>query len=172
VLFTLHGAVYLSLKTEGSVADGASSIARRLALPMAGLGLAFLVWTWLDQAGDLDGTDIAAGIGSVLTAIAAVGVVLAVLRGKQGWAFAGTGAVIFGVTASLFLFLYPAVMPSTTAGVAGLDIYNASSTATTLRVMTVVAVIFTPMVIGYQAWSYRVFAKRVTRDQFTSTTGS
>jgi cytochrome d ubiquinol oxidase subunit II len=169
VLFTLHGAVFLMLKTAGPVRDRARTAAGRLALPTAGLGLAFLIWTWVDAAsGDLDGTDLAAGILSILAAVAAVAVVLLLMRGREGWAFAGTGAVILMVTLALFLYLYPAVMPSTTAGAAGLDIYNAASTDMTLKVMSVVALIFTPIVIGYQAWSYWVFRKRVTGEQLST----
>ncbi|MCB2223608.1 MAG: cytochrome d ubiquinol oxidase subunit II [Actinobacteria bacterium] len=169
VLFTLHGAVFLALKAEGTVAEAAKALAKRLALPMAGLGVIVLVWTFLNEAGDLDGTDVAAVVASVLVALAAVGAVLAVMREREGWAFVGTGLTIVLVTVTLFLYLYPAVMPSTTEGVAGLDIYNASSTNMTLKVMTVVALIFTPIVLGYQAWSYKVFSKRISREQFTTT---
>ena len=169
VLFTLHGAVFLMLKTDGPVREKARGVAGKLALPMAGLGLAFLIWTWFDAvSGDIDGTDVAAGIISALTAVAAVAVILLLIRDYEGWAFAGTGAVILMVTLALFLYLYPAVMPSTTAGTAGLDIYNASSTDATLKVMSVVALIFTPLVAGYQAWSYWVFRKRITREQFST----
>ncbi len=169
VLFTLHGAVFLMLKTEGPVRERARGMAGRLALPMAGLGLAFLIWTWLDAAsGDIDGTDIVAGVVSILIALAAVAVILLLMRGMEGWAFVGTGAVIVMVTLALFLYLYPAVMPSTTAGIAGLDIYNASSTDMTLKVMSVVALIFLPLVLAYQAWSYWVFRKRVSREQLST----
>jgi cytochrome d ubiquinol oxidase subunit II len=169
VLFTLHGAVFLSLKTHGPVAERASDTAKRLALPMAGLGVIVLVWTFINESGDLNGTDIAAVVGSVLVALAAVGAVFAVLRGTHGWAFVGTGLTILLVTVTLFLYLYPNVMPSSTNAAYGLDIHNASSTTMTLKVMTVVALIFTPIVLGYQAWSYRVFRKRVHREQFTTT---
>lgn len=169
VLFTLHGAVFLMLKTEGPVRERARGMAGKLALPMAGLGLAFLIWTWLDAAsGDIDGTDIVAGIVSILIALAAVAVILLLMRGMEGWAFVGTGAVIVMVVLTLFLYLYPAVMPSTTAGITGLDIYNASSTDMTLKVMSVVALIFLPLVLAYQAWSYWVFRKRVSREQLST----
>jgi cytochrome d ubiquinol oxidase subunit II len=169
VLFTLHGAVFLMLKTEGAVRERARGMARKLALPMAGLGLAFLIWTWLDAAsGDIYGTDAVAGVVSILIALAAVAVILLLMRGKEGWAFVGTGAVIVMVTLALFLYLYPAVMPSTTAGIAGLDIYNASSTDATLKLMSVVALIFLPLAMAYQAWSYWVFRKRVSKEQLST----
>ena len=43
-----------------------------------------------------------------------------------------------------------------------LDIYNAASTPYTLQVMTIVALIFVPIVLIYQGWSYWVFRKRVS----------
>ena len=43
-----------------------------------------------------------------------------------------------------------------------LNIYNAASTPHTLQLMTIAAAIFVPIVLIYQAWSYRVFKERVT----------
>jgi cytochrome d ubiquinol oxidase subunit II len=48
-----------------------------------------------------------------------------------------------------------------------LTIWNASSTDYTLRIMTIVAVVFTPIVLAYQAWTYWVFRKRVSPSQIT-----
>jgi cytochrome d ubiquinol oxidase subunit II len=45
-----------------------------------------------------------------------------------------------------------------------LTIYNASSSPYTLKVMTIIAAIFIPLVLLYQGWSYYVFRGRVTRD--------
>ncbi|NWG75920.1 MAG: cytochrome d ubiquinol oxidase subunit II, partial [Rubrivivax sp.] len=45
-----------------------------------------------------------------------------------------------------------------------LTIYNASSTPYTLSVMTLVAVIFVPIVLMYQGWTYYVFRQRITRE--------
>ena len=49
-----------------------------------------------------------------------------------------------------------------------LTIQNASSTPYTLSVMTVVAVIFVPIVLAYQGWTYYTFRKRVTRQSIES----
>ncbi|MBS1196105.1 MAG: cytochrome bd ubiquinol oxidase, subunit [Actinobacteria bacterium] len=87
--------------------------------------------------------------------------------GRDGWAFAATGITIITAVLMLFLSLYPRVMPSSTNPAYSLDIHNAASTPTTLRVITVVALIFVPLVLAYQAWSYWVFRKRVTREQLS-----
>ncbi len=52
-------------------------------------------------------------------------------------------------------------MVSSTNSAYSLTVANASSSHYALTVMTVVAVIFTPLVLAYQAWSYYVFRARV-----------
>ena len=85
-------------------------------------------------------------------------------RGKlrEGWAFIGSALTIGLAVVSLFLALFPDVMPSTTDPAFSLTTTNAASTPYTLTIMTVVAVIFVPLVLIYQVWTYYVFRKRVT----------
>jgi cytochrome d ubiquinol oxidase subunit II len=64
--------------------------------------------------------------------------------------------------------LYPNVMPNIDRLLPGLDINNASSTDYTLKVMTIVAVVFTPIVLVYQSWTYWIFRKRLSADQIPS----
>ena len=86
------------------------------------------------------------------------------IRNKRpGWAFAMTGVTIATSVITIFMTLFPRVMVSSTNPAYSLTIQNASSTPYTLSVMTVVAVIFVPIVLGYQAWTYYTFRKRVTR---------
>jgi cytochrome d ubiquinol oxidase subunit II len=65
---------------------------------------------------------------------------------------------------TMFMILYPRVMVSNPIPANSLTIYNASSSPYTLMVMTVVALIFVPIVLVYQGWSYWVFRKRLTAD--------
>jgi cytochrome bd ubiquinol oxidase subunit II len=73
--------------------------------------------------------------------------------------------------ATLFLGLWPNVMPSSTSPAFNLTVHNASSTPYTLGVMTWVAAIFTPLVLCYQSWTYWVFRRRLRRDDYQATTG-
>ena len=99
-----------------------------------------------------------------MAALVAVAAVEWLLREKlDGWAFLATGLAIVGITATIFLNLYPRVMPSSLGVANDLTIWNAASTHYTLKVMTIVALIFTPIVLAYQAWTYWVFRKRITR---------
>ena len=83
---------------------------------------------------------------------------------QQGWAIVLTGLTIALATITLFMGLYPRVMVSSLNPDWSLTIYNASSSPYTLRVMTIVALIFVPIVLLYQGWSYWVFRQRVGRE--------
>jgi len=87
------------------------------------------------------------------------------LREKQfGWAFVLTGLTILLSVATFFWFLYPNVMVSSTSDAFSLTVDNAAASQKTLEVMTVVALIFVPIVLIYQGWSYWVFRQRVSAE--------
>lgn len=155
LLFLTHGAIFVSLKTLGDVRERARRIAVRVGVLAAAAAVVFLLWTQV-----LTGTAGSAA-AFVLAAVALVGGLLAAGRGREGWAFLGTFVAIGAAVAGLFVALFPDVMPSTTDAAFSLTTTNASATDYTLEVMTWVAVIFTPIVLGYQAWSYWVFRKRI-----------
>ncbi len=151
-LFTLDGALFLALKTMGDLRREATVTARLSGLAAVAAGGGFLAWTEFSYraAGHA-----ATGAASVILASAAAAVLLAALaasaRGREGLAF-GAGAVgIAAATGALFTALYPNVLPSTISAAYTLTTGNAASTAKTLAVMTVVACIFLPFVLAYQA---------------------
>ena len=72
------------------------------------------------------------------------------------------------VVITLFAALYPNVMPSSLDPASSLNIFNASSTHYTLKVMTYVAVVLTPIVLIYQGWTYWVFRKRISATDIAS----
>jgi cytochrome bd ubiquinol oxidase subunit II len=161
LLFALHGAVYLTLRTLGDLRERARRTASRLAPAAAVVGAAFLVWT-LVVASDRNDKGVFPGILPV--AVAAVAVVAAILlvRAKQEkWAFAATAATIVAVVVTLFVSLYPRVMVSDPEFGNSLTVDNASSAHYSLTVMTVVAAVLVPVVVLYQAWTYHVFRARL-----------
>lgn len=159
-LFTLHGALFLSLKTSGDLAEQAAAAARRLWGPAVGVLLALAVSTYFT-------TDILERLGVNPGAVPLGAVVALVVAGPlirrrhMGWAFALTSLTILFVTASIFLILYPRVMISSLDPAWSLTIYNASSSPYTLRVMSIIALTLVPVVLAYQGWSYWVFRKRI-----------
>jgi cytochrome d ubiquinol oxidase subunit II len=150
-----HGAVFLALKTEGDVRDRANRWAGRVGLVAAILAVVFLGWTLALRSNP------AAIATTVVAALALVGALVANRLGREGWAFLGTAVTIGLAVTTLFVALYPNVMPSSTDPAYSLTIENASSTEYTLTIMTVVATLFVPLVLAYQGWSYWVFRKRV-----------
>jgi cytochrome d ubiquinol oxidase subunit II len=163
-LFGLHGAVFLTLKTEGPVRERALEIARRGGLLTVIVGGAFLVWTQL-----------AYGAGwtlvSVVAAAAALVGALWLVNRRDGWAFTLTAVAIIAVTVTLFGSLYPDVLPSSTDPAYSLTTTNAASTPYTLTIMTWVAVVFTPIVLAYQAWTFWVFRRRVRPSDIPAAAG-
>jgi cytochrome d ubiquinol oxidase subunit II len=164
-LFITHGAAYIALKTEGELRARANRLLVFVGLVAAVAAVVFLGWVQLNTANRGEspvGTATASIVASVAAALALVGALVANRLRHEGWAFIGTALTIALAVAALFLSLYPNVMPSSTNTAYNLTIDNASSTDYTLSIMTVVAVIFTPLVLLYQGWTYWVFRKRVT----------
>ncbi|WP_306214217.1 cytochrome d ubiquinol oxidase subunit II [Actinoplanes sp. RD1] len=155
-LFTLHGAVFLALKTGGEMRVRAGRLAARLAPPAVAVAAAFLLWTVLAHP------DLAGGILAAAAAVALIGATLFLRVRREGWAFLATGATLVLAVFALFVTLFPTVMPSSLADANSLTTTNASSSHYTLTVMTWVAVFFTPVVLLYQGWTYWVFRKRLT----------
>ena len=154
-LFAAHGAMFIALKTDGEIRHRARALAVRIGAVAAVLAIVFLTWTQAKT-----GT-VPSAVAFAVAALALVGGLLAARAGREGWAFVGTFVTIALAVGGLFLALFPDVMPSTTDPAFSLTSTNAAASAYTLKVMTWVAVMFTPVVVGYQAWTYWVFRKRI-----------
>jgi len=159
-LFGLHGAVFLTLRTCGELEERAHRAALRLA-PVATLVLfGFLAWTYANAVSAHD-KGIVPGVVPIAAIAAAGAVGLFVRRRLDGFAFAATALSITLLTATIFLNLYPRVLVSSTDKAFSLTIFTTSSSHYTLTVMSIVALVFTPLVLLYQAWTYWVFRARV-----------
>ncbi|WP_030161278.1 cytochrome d ubiquinol oxidase subunit II [Glycomyces sp. NRRL B-16210] len=155
LLFTAHGAYFLHLKTAGEIAERARRVGLRTGAAAAVPALAFLIWTQI-------------AYGNAVTLILILLAVLALLAGlaldytgRGGWAFAATALTIGLASAALFCALWPDVLPSTSDPANTLTHQNAAATAKTLGIMTWAALVFLPIVLLYQGWTYWVFRKRV-----------
>ncbi|MCM0619993.1 cytochrome d ubiquinol oxidase subunit II [Nocardioides bruguierae] len=155
-LFLTHGAMYVALKTDGDIRHRARALAVRTGIGAAVIAVAFLLWTQVMTG------SVASAVAFVVAALCLVGGIAAAAVGREGWAFLGTFVTIAAGVAGLFLALFPDVMPSSIDAAYSLTTTNAAATSYTLTVMTVVAVVFTPIVLAYQAWSYWVFRKRIS----------
>jgi cytochrome d ubiquinol oxidase subunit II len=163
LLFFLHGVLFVALKTDGRVHEDAHRLAKLAAGPTILAAAGTVVWTAviaLNREAPLLWLVLGAGALAAVALIAAVG--FSLVR-RDGWAFVSGMVTVMLAVVMLFAALFPYVMPSTIDPAYSLTIANASSTPYTLQIMTWTALIAMPLVLAYQAWTYWVFRKRVTR---------
>ena len=161
LLFAFHGAIFLTLRTTADLGERSRLAARRLAIPAVVVGALYLAWT-VAVAMDRNDKDLfppvlPAALGIVLIGLAA----LFLFRGREGRAFTCTALGIIAAVATLFTSLYPRVMVSDPNFGNSLTVDGAASSRYALSVMSVVALIFVPLVLLYQGWTYYVFRRRV-----------
>jgi cytochrome d ubiquinol oxidase subunit II len=162
LLFAAHGAVFLRLRTVGDLYARARRAAAVLTPAAAVVGAGFLIWT-LVVANDRNDKGVFPGIlPVVVAAVSALAAIWLVRAARDRWAFVATTTTIISVVVTLFVSLYPRVMVSNPDFANSLTIDNASSGDHTLKVMTVVAAVLIPVILLYQAWTYRVFRARLS----------
>ncbi|MHC1740776.1 MAG: cytochrome d ubiquinol oxidase subunit II [Anaerolineaceae bacterium] len=159
--FTLHGAMYLSLKTTGNTQEKVEKVSKTLWL-VEFLAFAFFVVASYQFVPLFKGFGFNAGLALIVALLLLTAVRVMLAKKRSGWAFAFSAAAILVTTAAVFWQLFPNVMISSTDPLFNLTIYNASSSSYTLSVMAKIALVMVPIVLIYTAWSYWVFRKRVT----------
>jgi cytochrome bd ubiquinol oxidase subunit II len=165
LLFAFHGATFLTLRTSGDLCARAAYAARRLSIPAAAVGTIALAWT-VAVAIDRNDKDLFPPILPAALGVAAlVGAVLLIYMRRSAGAFAMTALGTILLVATLFTSLYPRVIVSSTDFANSLTVESASSSHYALAVMTVVALIVTPVVLLYQGWTYYVFRARLGGDE-------
>ena len=158
LLFLMHGAVFIALKTDGEVRVKARRLAGWFSVASVVVAGGWAVWAQVAYSVPWTWAVV------VVAALSLVGVVLANAKAREGWAFLFSALAILSATVLIFGSMYPDVMPAFDPA-NSLTIDNASSTQYTLTVMTWVAVILVPVVLLYQSWTYWVFRKRVSRSR-------
>ncbi len=157
-----HGLVFIALKTSGEMRDRARSLATKAGVVTIAVAAAFLVWTVLMRVGDPN-----FGAVIIMAALAALAVVagfFANLRGREGWAFTFNALTIACALLTIFMALYPYLMISNVDPEFSMSIQGAASSQKTLELMTWVAGFTLPLVLAYQAWTYWIFRKRLSRE--------
>ena len=164
-LFAFHGAVYLTLRTTGDLCERLMRTAKTLAVPGSVIAIAYIVWTVV-VAIDRNDKDVFPPVLPAAFAIVALALaVLFVRRRQSGRAFSMTALGTLGLVVTLFTSLYPRVMVSSTDFSNSLTVSNTASAHYTLQVMSVVALVFVPIILLYQGWTYYVFRARVTGEE-------
>lgn len=162
MMFLLHGAIFLSLKTDGVIKDRVKQFALKIGAWTTFVTFIFVILSYYET--DMFKDSINPGMIPLLAGIALFSVRFFLQRNRFGWAFIMTGLTIVLSTVTVFKSLFPNLMISSLNPEWSLTIYNASSSPYTLKVMTIVALTMVPIVLGYTIWTYWVFRKRVTAD--------
>ena len=157
----LYGATFLALKTTDEMHERSRRLARRVA-PLTGAAVvAFVIWTHVTAS-----SEFFLNLIELLAVLAVLAAVWLVYEGRDGFAFAATSVTMASCILSIFVDLYPNVMVSSTNPAYNLTVHNTASGAYSLKVMTVVVILFLPFVLAYQTWTYYVFRRRVRRQDF------
>jgi cytochrome bd ubiquinol oxidase subunit II len=157
VLCLLHGATFLALRTTGEIRERAGAAARAIGAVAVVVNIAWVIWTLVVIGG-----------GTLPEPTQIFGVIAVIFAQRlsstdnEGWAFIASGFGIAAAVGQLFISLYPNVMVSSTNHAYNLTVNNAAAGHYGLVVMTVVAVLFFPIVLLYQGWSFHVFRRRVS----------
>jgi cytochrome d ubiquinol oxidase subunit II len=162
LLFLYHGAAFLTLKVgDEAVLARAKSIALRTGVILIPVTVLWVVFALFQTA------ILTKPVPIITVALAAVALLISVFaqwKQKYGIAFISVAVMIALVTVTVFAIMFPNVLIIRNDPSLNLTIYNASSSQYTLKIMTIVALIFTPIVLLYQIWNFWVFKKRVTSD--------
>ncbi len=159
-LFTMHGANFLTRKVSNGIAERAKKAAYLSWIIATVLTVAFMAWTFF-------ATDILTkpGINGLVPAVLAAVTLLVtgwlIRVRKSGWAFITGSLTVILATIMVFAGLYPRILISSLDPSWSLTIVNAASSHYTLKVMTIIAGIFVPIVLVYQGWTYWIFRKRL-----------
>lgn len=158
-LFLTHGAIYLALKTTLEVRGRARSVVMSVGVVAVILMALSVGWQQYLRG---SGWSLALGVLAVVALLVAI---LLTRTARDGWAFAASVLATTALVLGWFASLYPDVLPSTIDPAFSLNIENAASTPYTLTLMSWIALIFSPVLLGYQAWSYWIFRRRISARQ-------
>ena len=164
-VFLLHGANFLGLKLEGELRERVNATAKKLWIVASVLYIALGVFTYV--AGFWARGIVNPGVVPITAVIVLLAAGYFINQKMEGWAFIMVALNIVLTQVTFFSMTFPNVMLSTTNPDYSLTIYNASSSQYTLTVMSIIALIFVPIVLAYQGWSYYMFRKRISTDKKT-----
>jgi cytochrome d ubiquinol oxidase subunit II len=164
-IFLLHGANFLGLKLEGELRERVNAFAKKLWIGASVLYVALGVFTYV--AGFWARGVVNPGIIPIAAVVVLLVAGYFINNKMEGWAFIMVALNIVLTQVTFFSMTFPNVMLSTTNPAYSLTIYNASSSQYTLTVMSIVALIFVPIVLAYQGWTYYMFRKRISTDKKT-----
>jgi len=165
LLFAVHGALYISIKTVGDLSSRANAMANRLWPALLVVAVIFLGYTY--PATKLYDNYLQTPVLLIVPLIAVASLLLIKVfasKGESGKAFIFSCLTVLFVVATGVTGLFPNLLPSNIDSASNLTIFNSSSSPLTLKLMTGVALVVVPIVIAYKIWVYRIFRAPVTTE--------
>ena len=162
-LFIMHGSLWLSIKTKGDINSRATQLAGKMWYLLVLVAVGFLIYTAF--ATELYNNYIRTPVWSIVPILAVIslfGIKVFVSKARFAIAFSSSCILILMVTFTGIIGLYPNLIPSNIDPHYSLTIFNSSSSPYTLKIMTIVAMCFVPIVIAYQIWMYRIFRHKIS----------
>jgi cytochrome d ubiquinol oxidase subunit II len=166
-LFLVHGALWLANKSEGELHERAVKMAKTLWVVLLCVAAIFLYASFF--ATKLYDNYLAhpSLFILVLITLAALLGIRYYLAKKSTWkAWFSSAVTIIGTTFFGVIGLYPNMFPSSLDPAYSLTAHNASSSSLTLTIMLIVVLIFVPIVLAYQIWTYNLFKGKITEEDF------
>jgi len=165
LLFLVHGSLYVSIKTVRDLSAKASNLAGKLWDALLLIAVSFFIATAFATKLYNNYMSVEVLLVVPLLAVAAlIGIRIFLAKANALMAFVSSCVTILMVVFTGVIGLFPNLIPSSTNLAYSLTIFNSSSSIYTLKIMTVVAFIFVPIVIAYKIWVYRIFRSRVTEN--------
>ena len=193
-MLTMHGAVWLQLRTEGVIAERAQRAAVLTGAAVIVLFALGGVWIVL---GGIEGyrivqqpafdampnplakevvrdsgallaiySNVPVAILAPIAGFAGIGLAMLLARvARPGLAYIASSIGLAGIISTAGLSMFPFVMPSSSQPVSSLTVWDAPSSHLTLTVMFWAVVIFLPIVLGYTVWCYRRMWGKVTVEE-------
>lgn len=161
LIFLVHGALWLAIKTEGEVKERAVRSAYTLWFALAAAAVAFLAATYPATGLYANYLDTPPLLVIPALAVSALFAILFFIRKEQWWK-AWFSSAVFIATVTLFgvTGLYPNLLISSIDPAFSLTAFSSASSPLTLKIMLAVALTFVPIVIAYQVWVYFFFSRK------------
>jgi cytochrome d ubiquinol oxidase subunit II len=162
-LFTMHGAIYLAIKSDGDLRDRCQLWASYLWMVYVMLYVTVTVWTWLTSPFLFKDVVSNSLFYIFIIALFACIVFLPILLKEKKFnrAFFVSSMIIAVMLSQMAFSLYPRLVPSSIDLQYSLTIYNSSSSPLTLQTMLVIALMGVPIVIAYSIFIHFVFRGKV-----------
>lgn len=161
--FVMHGAAYMSMKTEGELQTRMAGWVSRTWIVFVILYLVATVSTIFVAPFLFEGILRAPlyWVFFLLLLISIAYIPVASRAGNPLRVFLASSCTIAGMIGVTATSLFPRLVPSTIKLENSLTAYNASSTDRTLMVMFIIALIGVPLMLFYTAYVYKVFAGKI-----------